>query len=277
MSTYAPSRLYRTRVTAVTALSPHFVRITVAAADLQYFGGHGFDQRLKLLFPAAEGLPPLSFFERPVAEWYPEWRELPTAQRGSMRTYTVRHVRPESGELDIDFVLHGVHGPASAWATTATVGAELLVLGPDARANAPVRDIDWKPGDATRLLIAGDETAAPAIAAILGSLGPEVSGEAFIEVPTARDALEIPHPAKLTVTWLAREGLGSGDVLRTAVAAWGERHTATADPAEPFYAWLAGESGIATGLRRTLVRDLGVDRKAVSFMGYWKMGAAEQN
>jgi NADPH-dependent ferric siderophore reductase len=37
-----------------------------------------------------------------------------------------------------------------------------------------------------------------------------------------------------------------------------------------FYAWLAGESGIVTALRRHLVAGRGVDRKAVAFMGYRK-------
>jgi NADPH-dependent ferric siderophore reductase len=41
------------------------------------------------------------------------------------------------------------------------------------------------------------------------------------------------------------------------------------------YAWLAGESRVITGLRRHLVRDLGIDRTGVAFMGYWKRGRAE--
>ena len=43
----------------------------------------------------------------------------------------------------------------------------------------------------------------------------------------------------------------------------------------PFYAWLAGEAGVITTLRRHLVKELGVDRKQVSFMGYWRKGRAE--
>ena len=40
------------------------------------------------------------------------------------------------------------------------------------------------------------------------------------------------------------------------------------------YAWIAGESGLVTGLRRVLVRDLGVDRRQVAFMGYWRRGVS---
>ena len=43
----------------------------------------------------------------------------------------------------------------------------------------------------------------------------------------------------------------------------------------PFYAWLAGEAKVITTLRRHLVKEIGVDRKQVSFMGYWRQGRAE--
>ncbi len=40
------------------------------------------------------------------------------------------------------------------------------------------------------------------------------------------------------------------------------------------YAWLAGESGVVTAARRVLVRELGVARERVSFLGYWREGGA---
>ncbi|MGH3306530.1 MAG: SIP domain-containing protein, partial [Nocardioides sp.] len=40
------------------------------------------------------------------------------------------------------------------------------------------------------------------------------------------------------------------------------------------YAWIAGESGVVTALRRHLVKDLGMDRRQVAFMGYWRRGVA---
>ncbi|GIH23630.1 hypothetical protein Aph01nite_19400 [Acrocarpospora phusangensis] len=41
------------------------------------------------------------------------------------------------------------------------------------------------------------------------------------------------------------------------------------------YAWLAGEAGAITDLRRHLVRAIGIDRSHIAFMGYWKLGRAE--
>lgn len=47
------------------------------------------------------------------------------------------------------------------------------------------------------------------------------------------------------------------------------------EDAPRFYAWIAGEAGVVTSLRRYLVREVGVDRHQVAFMGYWRMGKAE--
>jgi len=38
------------------------------------------------------------------------------------------------------------------------------------------------------------------------------------------------------------------------------------------YAWACGESDLATGARRVLVRH-GVDRRSIYFCGYWKLGS----
>jgi NADPH-dependent ferric siderophore reductase len=40
------------------------------------------------------------------------------------------------------------------------------------------------------------------------------------------------------------------------------------------YAWIAGEAGVVTALRRHVVREVGMDRREVAFMGYWRRGGA---
>jgi NADPH-dependent ferric siderophore reductase len=40
------------------------------------------------------------------------------------------------------------------------------------------------------------------------------------------------------------------------------------------FAWIAGESSMVTKLRRGLVKEVGVDRSQVAFMGYWRRGVA---
>jgi len=221
---------------------------------------------------------------------------MPDEERNVFRTYTVRHVRPELRELDVDFVAHGDGGPASRWLSRASVGDELVIVGPDARSLHSHVGIDWRPGTATNVLLVGDETATPAMCAILETFDPSVTAHAFIEVPSPADFLPIDTHA--TVTWLAR---GDESGLEAAVRSW-----ADANPAEftsalasnsqvledidvdtemlwespdeatvEFYAWLAGESAVIRSLRRFLVTETGIDRSRVAFMGYWRLGKAE--
>ncbi|MEW1979467.1 siderophore-interacting protein [Citricoccus sp. NPDC079358] len=321
--TYPSTRAYQTRVARISRLGERFVRFTFADDDLQYFGTGGLDQRIKLMLPRADGtLPDVGLFADPapaMMEWYTRWRELPEAERNAMRTYTVRAVRPEVREIDVDFVLHGTAGPASAWALGAAVGDEMVILGPDERSETRGRGrsggIEWEPGSARTVLLVGDETAAPAICAILETLDESFGGHVFIEVPDAGDILPVATPPGVQLNWLARGDRPHGEALTEAVQAWGrefgaevagagaagtgtdsatgaagvvgETDAEAADaeatlwevpPETPhghWYAWLAGEAGTITGLRRHLVKGLGIDRKCVSFMGYWKIGRAE--
>ncbi len=326
-TTYPTTRAYRTTVTRIQRLSEHFVRFTFADEDLQHFGTGGLDQRIKLMLPRPDGtLPDVGLFEDPappMMEWYARWRALPDAERNPMRTYTVRAVRPADREIDVDFVLHGTQGPASAWALRAGVGDGLVILGPDERSETRGRGrsggIEWDPGTARTVLLVGDETAAPAICAVLETLPEDFTGHVFLEVPGAEDILPVDTRADVQLNWLARGDRPHGEALTAAVRAWGAEFGAevagraggaggagvTGDvepgaagpaadaaelsedpeatlwevpPASPlghWYAWLAGEAGTITGLRRHLVKDLGIDRKCISFMGYWKQGRAE--
>ena len=299
-----PYRTYRTTVARREQLSPNFLRMTLTGPDLVHFGTAGLDQRIKLVLPLPDGsFTDVGQFDESVGmmEWYRRWRELPDETRNPIRTYTIRAVRPETREIDVDFVLHGTEGPASAWASAAGPGAPLVVIGPDARADE-TGGLEWNPGDAGSVLIAGDETAVPAICAIVESLPAHVTGSVYIEVPTEADALPLTAPEGVAVRWLARGSAAHGLRLSAAVHAWGETRVAEttasaadaptgtelADPNEDevlwevpessvgsCYAWLAGEASTITALRRHLVRGLGIDRRSVAFMGYWRRGRAE--
>jgi len=289
-------RPYAARVTAIRQLTPHFVRVTFTGDEFDTFGTDGLDQRIKIVFPLPQiGISDLG----DDGDWYARWRELPHDARNPFRTYTIRGIRPELRELDVDFVAHGASadgttGPAAKWLLDASVGDELVIVGPDARSIHSAVGIDWHPGTATQLLLVGDETAAPAITAILEQLGPDVTARAFVEVPTADDVL----PTAGNVTWLFRD---SGDGLESAVRAWAAAEPqvlASAKAAQrqeleeidvdremlwdspedspgEFYAWLAGESATIKTLRRFLVSETGIDRKRVAFMGYWRLGKSE--
>jgi NADPH-dependent ferric siderophore reductase len=283
------------RVRAVHPLGDSFVRVTVTGPDLDLFADNGDDQRIKLVFP----LPgrPLPAFP-PGADWYAAWRALPPAERNPMRTYTVRAVRPAARELDVDLVRHGDAGPASRWAGGAAEGDELLVVGPNAAHPGPTRAAAWNPPPGRPfLLLGGDETAVPAVAAILERLPADARGTAVLEVPAPGDVLDLAAPAGITVCWHARGSRPHGEALTAAVReVAGQLPTGAAPagladtdgilwdvPDQPApggagcYAWLAGEATCIAALRRHLVLDRGLDRRAVAFMGYWKAGVAEPN
>ncbi|WP_323749494.1 siderophore-interacting protein [Curtobacterium sp. VKM Ac-1393] len=292
-------RVFPVRVAAVTSLTPHFVRVTLTGEALADFSSVGLDQRIKVVLPLSDG----GFSELPEGEdWYAAWRALPDAERNPLRTYTVRSFRPDARELDIDFVAHGDAGPASRWVSSCRVGDELRIVGPrvpESPEDLPTGAAEFAPGHANRILLAGDETAAPAICAILEALDVSTVGHVFIEVPTDADRLPVTAPAGVEVRWIARNGATHGVRMTDQVHAWASTVAVgpvCGDAAEltevdvdeqvlwdvpaavderPVYAWIAGEAGCVKELRRHLVRGVGIDRKQVAFMGYWRHGKAE--
>jgi NADPH-dependent ferric siderophore reductase len=295
-------RPYRVRVSAVRRLTPHFARVTFASEDLAHFGLGRLDQRIKVVLPRDDGGWGDFGQDDASGDWYALWRALPAEQQNPFRTYTVRRIDPDAAELDVDFVVHEGAGPAGAWADVARVGDEVVIVGPDERSPHSDTGIDWHPGTARRFLLAGDETAAPAICAILESLPSGTEADAFIEVPTARDALPLAVAGSVRVHWLPRDDAEHGASLVRAVTTWtGANAALLARAAAPapqpledidvdrdllwdspdaadgeFYAWIAGESATVKGLRRHLVMGCGVDRRRVAFMGYWRLGQVER-
>jgi NADPH-dependent ferric siderophore reductase len=284
---------FRVQVRSASPLGASFVRVTFTGPELDRFADHGDDQRIKLVLP----LPGRPLPELPPGGWYEAWQALPDADRGPMRTYTVRAVRPGARELDVDLVRHGDAGPASRWAGAVREGDEVVVVGPNASHPGPTRAATWNPPPGRPLLLlGGDETAVPAIAAILERLPADARGTAVLEVPTEADFLDLAAPAGVSLDWHARGDRPHGRALAAAVRdrAGGLVTSAAVGDAEDLnepdddlwdvpedgtaggsYAWLAGEATCIAALRRHLVRDLGLDRRAVAFMGYWKTGRTE--
>lgn len=274
--TWPSYRPYAVSVARVQRLSTGFTRVTFAGEELAHFGTAGFDQRVKLVLPLPDsGLQHFSFTD----DWFARWRELADERRNPLRTYTVQDPRPESREIDIDFVRHGDEGEAARWLKDVTVGSEVAIVGPDARGEDPSVGIEFRPGRAHTVMLAGDETAAPAICAILARLDRKATGIAMIEIPDDCDSRPTDAPAGVEVRWLARSEPDS-DNLATAVRDWSLRLLATAPEVDDLkcgglYGWLAGESSLVKGLRRFLVSEAGIDRRQITFMGYWRRGQSE--
>lgn len=301
----SPFVLARAEVRRVERVSPSYVRVTFGGDELEEFGTPGdvYDARIKIVFPPASGV--LPEIDRDADDWWSAYLAFPEAERGAMRTYSIRELRVGAAgtEVVVDFVLHltpGLTGPASLWADRAVVGDAVLLVGP--RRGRPERGgIEYAPGEAKRVCLVGDETAAPAIARILEDAPRSLRGIAFIEVPDAADALPIDAPEGVEVHWLPRGDAAHGlrviptvlDHLGDAVGGeivvqdaegddlvWetpvysGLGEELASSGGDERYFWIAGESGVVTTLRRHLVKGMGIDRAQVAFMGYWRRGVA---
>ncbi|MFG3511725.1 siderophore-interacting protein [Streptomyces bobili] len=257
----APFRFFSLHVVRTRRLGPSLVRVSFAGEDLRHFFSDGYDQSLSLFLPhPGQDAPAL-----PVElgeGWWQGWRELPDDVRAVMRSYTLRELRRDPDEVDIDFVLHTPAGPASAWADRARAGDRVFLLGPAVADNRAIRF--RPPQDTDLVLLWGDETALPAIASILEALPAGQRVRAWLEVRDPHHAQELVTAADAEITWLA-DG-ASLDALRGAEL----------PPAERPYAWIAGESGSMKALRRHFVRERGIDRRRVTFVGYWRRGMTEE-
>lgn len=173
-----------------------------------------------------------------------------------MRTYSVRRWNPETGEIDIDFVLHGV-GAASTWARRTQPGDLMQIAGPKASSGHPV-SADWT-------LIAGDETALPAIGRWLEEWPEGARGQVFIEVAEQSHRQQLPTPPGVEVTWLSRDGAEPGTTTLLYDAITGaEWWPGTA------FAWVAGETHTLTPIRRWLRNERGLGKEQVEVTGYWR-------
>ena len=192
-------------VASIEDLSPHLRRVTFVAPRLAEVVTAGPDQRIKVLLSPPDG----GELRLPVGpEWYAHWCSMPAEERFIMRTYTVRALRPEVAELDIEFVLHGVNGPASAWVSDAAAGHEVGLIVPFSVDTTSIKGllnsgVDYVPpaNSISRVLVA-DETALPALAGILEQLPAAVRATVFVEVPDDRDIRPLPSPGEADVTWI---------------------------------------------------------------------------
>ncbi|HLM07047.1 MAG TPA: siderophore-interacting protein [Blastococcus sp.] len=177
----------------------------------------------------------------------------------SLRSYTGRRQDPVSGEVEIDFVLHG-DGPAAAWAAAAVPGAPLGVAGGGPLGDRPA---GW-------LLLAGDETALPAISRILASAAPATRGVVLVEVADAAEEQPLAAPDGVVVRWLHRNGTapGQSSLLADAVAGLDRPQ------GDDVFAWVGAESAVVRAVRSDLRGRWGLGRAQHHAIGYWRLGRA---
>ncbi|TBV02881.1 siderophore-interacting protein [Phytopseudomonas dryadis] len=223
------------RVISSTPVTPHMLRITLGGAEIDSFPADQESAYIKLIFPA------------------------PGSDRPLMRTYTVRHQRPD--QFDVDFVLHEDAGPAAAWAKAARPGDSIVVGGP-----GPKKLVD---NSADWFLIVGDMTALPALSVNLEQLQADARGHALIEVIDERDIQPLRHPAGIRLHWLVNPHPGEDSQLLV-------EHARALDwlPGRPSI-WAACEFASMRALRQFFRGERQVQRQNLYISSYWKLDSSE--
>ncbi|MEU2063586.1 siderophore-interacting protein [Streptomyces sp. NPDC013455] len=248
-----PRKPHTAQVVRTERLTPHMQRVVLGGEGLAGFAADTCtDHYVKLLFgPAGVSYPEPFDLDRIRAEF-------PREQWPVTRTYTVRAWDPEQRELTLDFVIHGDEGLAGPWAMRAQPGDTVRFMGPGG-AYAPDPAADWH-------LLAGDESALPAIARALETLPAGARTHAFIEVSGPEEEQKID--TEVPVVWLHRGDRPVGEALLEAVR--GLRF-----PEGRLHAFVHGEAGFVKELRRMLRVELQIPREDLSISGYWRLGHNE--
>jgi NADPH-dependent ferric siderophore reductase len=244
-----PPRFRQVPVRRVERLGAWMVRVTVGGPDLEGFAVEQPGASMRLLLPDPGNRQPV------IPTWNGNEFLLPDGRRPPIRTLTPRRSDPAALELDLEIVVHG-GGAASDWVGVAELGDTVGVSGPGR---------GYVIEDAPGLLLAGDETAIPAISQLLEIAPAAMTIQAHIEVAHPDARLALPAHPNATITWYdLPAGAPPGDALVAAVK------RAHFGPEERI--WVAGEAAAVQRIRRHLFEERAVPRGHATVRGYWKYG-----
>jgi len=245
--------LRRLKVSSVRSVVPSIVRVTLTGPELEGFASLGPTDHVKLFFPD----PATGVLTTPTVG--ADGIRRPDTGVIISRDYTP--LPAGDGALDIDFVVHGDEGPASAWAAHATAGDELGVAGPRGSRLAPT--------DLGRLLIIADETALPATRRWLDAVPAGIPITALFDVADESVAGYFEgRDERVDAEWLFRED-GAGQ-LEESLRSLGPIDAET-------FVFMAGEATTLAPLRRYLRHELGLPAAQVAASGYWKRGITNRD
>ncbi|MDK1494307.1 siderophore-interacting protein [Sinorhizobium sp. 7-81] len=230
----------------IVDITPRMRRIRFRTADARSFDTLD-DMHLRILFNFQE-------FADEHASQGSRQGSSPSDVSPIWRAYTVRFVEPENHIIAVDFVLHSAEGPGSRWAARARRGDVVGAAGPSGGGC----------GDAAWYLLAGDETALPAISRILESLDERATATVVIEVTGPTDKISFTSQAAVETRWLYRDDHG-GDRRGLARAISSMKFP---DASRKRFVWIASESETANAVRATL-RDRGLTKEEQVVAAYW--------
>lgn len=287
-------RLFNVTLQRKKWLTPSLMRCVFTGEQVNLMKMEGPDQRIKIFFPSLRGETSSLSVE---GSWVEQLKKLPPEKRPVPRTYTLRHIDSEKCQLEVEFVIHGSNGPASAWVINALPGEHLQIVAPNRHHLADSGGYEWKPhAEVKRALIIADETALPAVKGILEQMAKKPSPpkmQVFLEVPVSEDRIDLDCFSFAEVHWLPRDRTKTqyGEALVNAVkdhacipvhamnaymndsfkdeqdAIWSGAEGKRSD----FYGWIAAESTTVKQIRRYLVGERAVANETISFMAYWSL------
>lgn len=243
------------RVVSATTLTPHMRRIRLSGERLQRFAEGGL--HIRLIFPPKGRQPVWPTLAEDGRIVWPEGED-----KLEHRVYTIRHIDPAAGHVDIDIVLHeGEETPGSRFALGAVAGDVVGMSGPAGD--------DLEPP--ASLLLFGDDTALPAIARILETLPETSRAKAFIEVDGPADEMALSTKADAEIVYLHRQGRPAGtcDLLAPALRAldldaFGEE----------LFVWAGCEFGDFRAIRTYLRKERKMPRERHLVSAYWRRDRA---
>lgn len=241
----------------VEFLTPWMARVTFTGPDLEGFSVDQAAASVRLLLPAA-GAQTLV-----MPTWNGNEFLLPDGRRPTIRTFTPKRVDGKALELelDLDIVVHD-GGAASGWVDGAAPGDPAAVSGPGRGYSIA--------NNAPDFLLAGDETAIPAISQLLEAIPADTPVRAIIEIAHPDARLALPERPRATVEWCdLTPGTAPGSALITAVEA--------APLDAETRVWVAGEAAAMHRIRRHLFQDRELTRAHVTVRGYWKQDRKEDS
>ncbi|AEF36616.1 MULTISPECIES: siderophore-interacting protein [Mycobacteriaceae] len=249
-------------------LSEHMTRVVLGGTGYDTFRPSEFtDSYVKVVFVRYD----LDVAALPQPLTLDSFDALPEEDRPVIRTLTVRRADPVAREITIDVSVHGDHGVVGPWATAAQPGQPVYLMGPNG-AYAPDPAADWH-------LLAGDESALPAISAALEALPADAVGKAFIEVAGPEDEMALAAPSGVQLNWLHRGGRADlvGQDRAGDKAPLVEAVTTTLWLPGQVQVFIHGEAqAVMHNLRPYIRKERGVAAKWASISGYWRRGRTEE-
>lgn len=243
------------RVLRAVQITPRMRRLTFGGDDLLRFSHDGL--HVRLLLPPERNVIPV--WPVMAADGRQAWPEGP---RPVSRVYTIRRIDVSAGEIDIDFVLHeGDEPPGASFARNACRGDLLGMTGPG---GGTLRDADW-------YLLAGDETALPAIGRMLEDMPAGKRVVALIEIADDSERQQLHTKADLDLRWLSRNGRPAGT---TALLADAVRELDFPDDGTAAFVWGGCEHAAAREIRTYFRKERGLSRSSSLVAAYWRRGTS---